>query len=359
MVSVDLRLGDALEVLKTIPDESISAVVTDPPYEIGFMNSRWDTRGIAFRPDLWTEVLRVMKPGAFLLSFGSPRTYHRMTCAIEDAGFEIKDCLMFLHGMGFPKGKSALKPAYEPITLARKPFRGTLAECVLAHGTGALNIDASRVGTESITTRGRSDALHKASQSLGTHWSGEVDTSPRIGRWPANVLLDEQAAAALDEASGESQSRATGYDWSDSGQDNPAHVIRNIKSGVHFGDTGGASRFFWTAKAGKTERIPKLYGRDLPKTLHPTVKPVDLMAYLVRLVCPPGGTVLDPFLGSGSTGVAAHRLGFDFIGIELSPDYLELARARIETDAPLLFQEQLTEQQPAPSPQLALWEGEA
>lgn len=412
-MSATLHLGDCREVMASMPEASVDAIVCDPPYGLEFMGKGWDhgVPGIPF----WTEALRVLKPGGHLLAFGGTRTHHRLACAIEDAGFEVRDCLMWLYGSGFPKSLdvskaidrqrddseevyrvtawvreardaagignaeidaafgfngmaghwtsstsqpavptldqvpklldvlgdpevpeeirrllldlngrkgepgeawfrrevlgtravpighafagatyggdssstetndtapateaaqtwdgwgTALKPAWEPIIMARKPLVGTVAANVLEHGTGAINVNGCRI---------------------------EGDA----GRWPANVLLDPEAAAMLDEQSGE-------------------------------------SRFFYTAKTSSSER----HGNDgangtATKNDHPTVKPVDLMAYLVKLVTPPDGTVLDPFMGSGSTGIAALRLGFEFVGIEREENYLKIAEARVREDAPL------------------------
>lgn len=388
MTTNELMLGDAREVLKTMASASIDAIVTDPPYELSFMGKAWDGTGVAFDVGLWAECLRVLKPGGHLLAFSGSRTSHRMVCAIEDAGFEVRDTLMWLYGSGMPKGQNIskaidkaagatrevigerrktdaygvanavfgggpdhqsiqqitapataeakawdgwntqLKPGYEPICLARKPVVGTIAANVLAYGTGGLNVDASRIDAEDI------EALHKnwdRVQSLSAQegtvaMSGglkTIDLSDRkpTGRWPANVLLDEDAALALDEQS------------------------------------PGASRFFYTAKASRAERDAGLaslpegaagqtygYGavegnsrKPAPCTAnrpvrntHATVKPMALMRYLITLITPPGGVVLDPFMGSGTTGAAAAELGFSFVGIELDADSLATAELRIK-----------------------------
>lgn len=358
MGSWEVRQGDSLEVLRDIPDNSVDSVVTDPPYELGFMGRSWDRSGIAYRVELWAEVLRVLKAGGHLLAFGGTRTYHRMACAIEDAGFEIRDCIMWLYGTGFPKSVdvslaidkalgavrrtirvplqevgnpksirgghgvpggdrpwmqrarergyhetasrepvtdeaarwqgwgTALKPAVEPIVLARKPLaERNLALNVMAWGTGALNIDGCRIGLDGGA--GVYDTLAGA--------------EPK-GRWPANVILDEVAAAMLDEQSGVSVSRG----------------------GV--GDKGGASRFFYVPKASVAERT---HGGRVDNA-HPTVKPLALMRYLVRLVTPPGGVVLDPFAGSGTTILAAVLEGFSAVGIEREAEYCEIIRQRME-----------------------------
>jgi DNA modification methylase len=359
--------GDCIERLKQIPDASIDSIVTDPPYELGFMGKKWDATGIAYSVALWTEALRVLKPGGHLLAFGGTRTYHRMTCAIEDAGFEVRDCLQWLYGTGFPKSLNigdgrgtALKPANEPIVLARKPLVGTVAANVLAHGTGALNVDACRIAADDKTPApvgkyGRTYALGPSG------FSGVRDgSSDHLGRWPANVLLDEEAARLLDEQSGERGSSGRVGNRS-------ASVARTSMAGIlgaqadvrkEIGDSGGASRFFYVAKASRRERdagcdhlAPKSAGEATDRedgsdglnspragagrtggarNGHPTVKPVQLMRYLVHMVTPPGGVVLDPFTGSGTTGIAAIQEGFHFVGVEREDEYIAIARARID-----------------------------
>jgi DNA modification methylase len=363
--------GNSLEVLKQFDENSIDACVCDPPYELGFMGKSWDSTGIAYNVDLWREVLRVLKPGGHLLAFGGSRTFHRLACAIEDAGFEIRDQLLWIYGSGFPKsldvskaidksegiwrGRSngvvsqngamenpnyqrtpkeppatpaaiqwngwgtALKPAHEPICMARKPFKSTVADNVLQWGTGAINVDAGRIGNEQ---RFNPPTHKKETAALGDFSMCNGTGTQASGRWPSNVLLSETAAQDLDDS-----------------------------NGMNF------SRFFYVAKASKREREAGLEGFEVVKSCmsnggksenakatqdiglnraiarqnnHPTVKPIKLMEYLVKLVTPPGGTVLDPFTGSGSTGCAcARRLGFEFQGIELSPQYAAIAEARI------------------------------
>lgn len=312
----EIRQGDMREVLREYPDNTFHSIVTDPPYHLvqnsrngspqpgdmstpygrsgpskarsGFIGKTWDGGDVSFHPETWAECLRVLRPGGHLLAFGGSRTYHRIAVAIEDAEFEIRDALMWLYGQGFPKSHNlkdddgnpngwgtALKPAHEPIVLARKPFKGAVANNVLEHGTGALNIDASRIG---------------------------VGVGAAKGRWPANVLLDNEAARMLDEQTG------------------------TLTSGKVA--SGGASRFFYTAKASKKERNAGLPDEMVNK--HPTVKPVRLMEYLVRLVTPPGGVVLDPFCGSGTTGVACGMLGVRFVGIDLGgEEEMSVAEARV------------------------------
>jgi site-specific DNA-methyltransferase (adenine-specific) len=369
--------GDCREVLATLEPESIDSIVTDPPYGLEFMGKAWDhgIPGEAF----WAAALRVLKPGGHLVAFGGTRTYHRLTCAIEDAGFEIRDCLMWLYGSGFPKSLdvskaidkaagaereilglhsnpatprtgtfnasfgeatltrpctpaaktwagwgTALKPAWEPIILARKPIAGTVAANVLEHGTGGLDVDGCRIPAEKDTGwDGDGSRLHEGGLS---RVGGEA--RPVSGRWPANVVLDEDAAEMLDAQSGTltNGSRAAGVrkglGYHGAKGDGGPPIDRS---------TGSASRFFYTAKASGSERNAGLVDRNT----HPTVKPLALMRWLCRLVTPPGGLVLDPFAGSGSTIVAALREGFSAIGIEKEAEYAELARVRIEEDMPL------------------------
>jgi hypothetical protein len=406
-----------------LPDASVDAVVTDPPYELGFMGKGWDASGIAYDPKMWAQVLRVLKPGGHLLAFGGTRTYHRMACAVEDAGFEVRDSIHWIYGSGFPKsldvskaidtrertgGSSqkqrrqvamgdayephplagtpgygsegplnhggygafdrhaateltpdaarwsgwgtALKPAHEPIIVARKPLAGTVAANVLAHGTGAINVDGCRVATAdhlgggAYSPGGRPADLPGATRSAtaaGMLASGggrlpAASYEQPAGRWPANVLLThdpdcaDTCADACPVAEMDGQSGVT---------TSPGKVTRGGKRSEAYGmgrqegvacpsDTGGASRFFpvfrYCAKAPTKERPVGADG-----TKHPTVKPLDLMRWLVRLVTPPGGVVLDPFVGSGTTIEAALREGFDVIGCELTQAYVPLIRSRV------------------------------
>lgn len=303
--------ADCIEAMRAMDEASIDAIVCDPPYELGFMGKAWDSSGVAYQPRTWEAALRVLKPGGHLLAFGGTRTYHRLACAVEDAGFEIRDCIAWLYGSGFPKshngewGGTALKPAHEPIVVARKPLVGTVAANVLKHGTGGLNIDGCRIEGPKAGGSGGAPLKFGGENHRPFHDTAEpreFDTSQ--GRWPANVVLDPEAAAMLDEQSGERPGS----------------------------DGQGASRFFYCAKASRGERNAGLDGfeeRAALRNVHPTVKPIDLMRWLVRLVTPPGGTVLDPFTGSGTTGCAAVLEGFDFIGIEREGEYVEIARARI------------------------------
>lgn len=353
--------GDCLEVLPSIESTSIDAVVTDPPYGLGFMGKQWDS--LPPGEAVASELLRVLKPGGHLVAFGGTRTYHRLATSIEDAGFEIRDCLVWLYGSGFPKSHNlagdregwgtALKPAFEPIVLARKPLEGTVAANVAEHGTGALNIAATRIGTEGGTRKAGAQKFGWAGSNTGE----SVDVqSIEAGRWPANVLLDPEAGRQLDEEAGEAGASGRASGPTRSGES--TSIARGQMNGVDqaapfYEDSGGPSRFFYTAKASRAERNAGLdgfakkplnwsSGEQTPGTFqsegtdrsarnyHPTVKPIDLMRWLVRLITPPRGLVLDPFTGSGTTGIAATLEGFRFLGIEREPEYLDIAQARVE-----------------------------
>lgn len=349
--------------MKTLADNSVDAIVTDPPYGLKFMNKGWDYE--VPKKEIWAEALRVLKPGGHLLSFGGTRTYHRLVVAIEDAGFEIRDQIQWLYGSGFPKSHNlkdehkgfgtALKPANEPICLARKPLsESTVAENVERWGTGAINIDASRIGTETISTHGGGDKL---SGMKGNGNSGIGEYREHQGRWPANIILDEAAAEMLDEQSGELTSGKLNRE-SITAENKTYGNAPKKRTGKFEANSGGASRFFYVAKASKRERNAGLDGMPEKKNdfqressglstttvdgvrqksncgkpnqnHHPTVKPIKLMEYLIRLITPPNGTVLDPFMGSGSTGVAAKNLKFKFIGIEMNEEYIEIAKRRV------------------------------
>jgi DNA modification methylase len=388
-----LYQGDCLEVLKQYPDSYFDSIVTDPPYELGFMGKKWDSTGIAYNVELWQEVLRVLKPGGYLLSFGGTRTYHRMACAIEDAGFEIRDQIQWIYGSGFPKsmdiskaidkkagvkregiiktngagvyihsetindGRSkqaiansknkqiyetgvpvtheaqlwdgwgtCLKPANEPIVVARKPIsEKTIADNVLKWGTGGINIDGCRIELQEegedkrLGGKGTWKTEKMAKNVYKGGYSGEGVTSSKLGRFPANVIFDEEAGKMLDGQSGISKS--TGGTGEKSKQwDNGVIGWKGQATGG-FGDTGGASRFFYCAKASKKER---------GDSKHPTVKPLSLMRYLCRLITPPEGIILDPFAGSGTTLEAAILEGFNVVGIEKEHDYIPDIRRRIE-----------------------------
>ena len=306
----DVIHGDCLDVMRGMPDASVAAVVTDPPYGLAFMGKEWD-HGVP-GADFWREALRVAKPGAALLAFGGTRTFHRLACAIEDAGWRIYDCLSWMYGQGFPKHRTHLKPAWEPIVFAAKK------------GPRFVNVEGCRIAAfdGKSASFGHADKFSTARIFNATpRMHAEPDGK---GRWPANAILDEVAAAMLDEQSGESRSPASvgrgGRLFGGAERSRPGEIV------PCFGDSGGASRFFYTAKASRADR---------EGSTHPTMKPTDLMRWLCRLVTPPGGTVLDPFCGSGSTGVAANAEGFDFIGVEREAEYVEIARRRIANVAPL------------------------
>jgi len=411
-----LLKGNCLETLKTLDTASVDSIVTDPPYELGFMGKSWDNSGIAYSQDLWAECLRVLKPGGHLLAFSGSRTYHRMVVAIEDCGFEIRDQIMWLYGSGFPKshnvsigidkqagamehrGKAhyayatgkdfqgreemeapkampahtgvtseaqqwqgwgtALKPAHEPIVVARKPLIGTVANNVQTYGTGALNIDGSRVAHQSEADRASATPQGKVTSNLKAGSAPDVNDEGRkdverpdtsLGRWPANVIHDgsEEVLAGFPmTGSSKASMRGVGYTDSDiyGTGDGKFDSLRG------FNDSGSAARFFYCAKASKSERNAGLEGLpEVPKNerkeggksvlevsgkasqnFHPTVKPLALMRYLIKLVTPPGGIVLDPFLGSGTTAVAATLEGFDWIGCEMTEDYWPIIEARVE-----------------------------
>lgn len=366
-MQVTLYHDECLAALKTLPTASVDSIVTDPPYGLRFMGRRWDYD--VPRVDVWAECLRVLKPGGHLLAFASTRTQHRMAVRIEDAGFEIRDTIAWVYGSGFPKSHNlngewkgwgtALKPALEPITVARKPLEGTVAANVLEHGTGALNIDGCRVLVDGeqrapITGRGGLPARHNEHEARA---SGTVAQPHDLGRWPANLIHDgsEGVLAAFPDAPGQQGDlRETGRARPSSGRFGdmaPPHA-HAARIDAH----KSAARFFYCAKASKADRnegtdlLPQRAGGMVSNTsgqhltrrdgyeppqvgnFHPTVKPTDLMAYLCRLVTPPGGVVLDPFMGSGSTGKACMREGFHFIGIEREADYFAIARARIDNE---------------------------
>lgn len=344
-----LLLGDCRDSMRAMDAESIDAIVSDPPYGLSFMGKGWD-HGVPGE-DFWIEALRVAKPGAHLLAFGGTRTFHRLVVAIEDAGWDIRDCLMWVYGSGFPKSLNigggwgtALKPAYEPIIMARKPLKSTVAANVLKYGTGAINVDGCRVGHREERPLMRAAGMgYHGSEAQGLVIDGG------IGRWPANVLHDGSdevtALFPITTSGGTPFSRPSGMGYHGAaGQDDVAG---------NRGDSGSAARFFYCAKASKADRDegcddlatrkqddtrnegdpggdnPRNRGAGERSNHHPTVKPTDLMRYLCRLVTPIGGTVLDPFMGSGSTGKAATLEGFRFVGCELQPEYMAISEARI------------------------------
>ncbi len=398
-MSVRILQGDCREVMASLPDCSVDAIVTDPPYELtsgkkggtgaasvnlespygrarigtgngagGFMGMKWDATGVAFDPETWRQALRVLKPGGYLLAFSGTRTYHRMAVAIEDAGFEVRDQIGWLYGSGFPKshngewGGTALKPAWEPICMARKPLQGTVEANWRKHGTGALNIDGCRVMFQGDDDRasampgGKTTAAsgNLAGKAQGGAERFEFHAEQGAGRWPANVLhdgSDEVVAAFPAKAGGSAPVKGT----EDSTPATNVYGTFKRVAGAFHADTGSAARFFWSPKASRADRNEGLGGGMAPAVgtgatmrdredadwkarngnHHPTVKPTDLMRYLCRLVTPPGGVVLDPFMGSGSTLKAAELEGFSAIGIELSTEYIAIAQRRIAADAPL------------------------
>jgi DNA modification methylase len=448
---IDLRLGDCLEVMRTLPDGCVDSVVTDPPYGLKFMGKHWDHSVPS--AEVWTEVLRVLKPGGHLLAFAGTRTQHRMACRIEDAGFEIRDMIAWVYGSGFPKshnvGKSidreagaqrevvgkaaagsaplkrghvntsggglsvgterspeyeitapateaaqqwqgwgtALKPALEPITMARKPLVSTVAANVLAHGTGALNIDGCRIPTTEDLRAGAGGIPCRHDEKVPRGRAGEPSANSRYaseggtdfamkpgprggseaGRWPANLIHDgsDEVVALFPQSSGQSGA-ITGKEPTANGFSGVVYGYGGIAKRAAMeprGDSGSSARFFYCAKADRADRNEGLH--NMPERLfgmsnaaaaaaargehydngdgggvnrvtkrqnhHPTVKPTDIMRYLCRLVTPAGGVVLDPFMGSGSTGRGAVLEGFRFIGIERDAEYLEIARARIDS----------------------------
>lgn len=460
-----IYLGDLFDVLPTLDAESIDACVTDPPYGIGFMGKKWDTfhptnispivpnatidsdnpnlkgrhrspasspSGIIYNRELegqrefqaWTEqwareVYRVLKPGSHILVCGAPRSFHRMTSGLEDAGFVVRDCFSWLYGSGFPKSLdisktidkaegvwrgragapivsdikrsfgqhyeqsdkgnpvtskaiawagwgTGLKPAWEPIILARKPLVDTLAVNVEMFGTGGLNIDACRIeGIKPLMTFIESD--QRTHLIFHTKSATNIGTTD-IGRWPPNVLLDEEAAEMLDEQTGDlgGGSGIINPSVRRGGQSANFAMIRGNTTA--YKDTGGASRFFYVAKPSRTERDEGCY--DLPqrsageatnrvddtdglsspragagrtggaRNIHPTTKPVTLMQWLITLITPPNGIVLDSFMGSGTTGMAARHADRQFIGIERETEYVEIARRRISEINELLYGEE-------------------
>ncbi len=420
MKPYQLLQGDCREVLKTLPDNSVDSIVTDPPYELGFMGKAWDATGVAYDANLWREAYRVLKPGGHILSFGGSRTYHRMACAIEDAGFEVRDQLMWVYGSGFPKshniskalnkaagvqyetkpaegvgfmkadgangynptinrmfqvGQSsaaakqwdgwgtALKPAHEPIVLARKPLEGTVVDNVRKWGVGGLNIDGCRV--EFVSEEDRQESVQKnqhadfgstmgSNQVYGDYSMLKPQNYAPLGRFPANLMHDgSQEVLELFP-----QSKSTGGANGGKLGARTYGKFSNQTLGANaggLGDEGSAARFFYCPKASKKDRdegCEELPTQEKPahmrtangegepsmtegfqptqrKNTHPTVKPTELMRYLVRLITPKGGLVLDPFNGSGSTGKASMLEGMRYIGIEMNPEYIKIAEARI------------------------------
>jgi DNA modification methylase len=409
---ITLHCGDSRDVIKTIADNSIDSIVCDPPYALvsivkrfgksdsaavkvpedgsgayarasaGFMGKAWDTGETAFAIEFWAECLRVLKPGGHVVAFSGTRTYHRMACAIEDAGFEVRDMLSWLYGSGFPKSHdvskgidkaagaervkrrldvsevgnfkgrqdtrpfieaakeagyhevdgdeaatpeadqwagwgTALKPACEPICFGRKPLIGTVATNVLEYGTGAINILGTRVGTRVGTrTASTGEVVGENVAMSGANYGRRETGETTIGRWPANILHDgsEEVLAAFPETetnAGTARSVHAAGSWG---------IETQVGRELSAGDNGSAARFFYTAKADADDRLG---------SKHPTVKPVDLMQWLCRLVTPPGGTILDPFSGTGTTGEAAWREGFNAVLIEREAEYQDDIRRRM------------------------------
>ena len=417
-----LLKGNCLELLAEMPDNSVDSIVTDPPYELGFMGKSWDNSGIAYNVELWSQALRVLKPGGHLLAFGGSRTYHRLASAVEDAGFEIRDQIMWLYGSGFPKSHNvanaidknqgasnrghaissgsqihpttgekrangevlpkyesrteaskgwegwgtALKPAHEPIVVARKPLIGTVATNVLTYGTGALNIDGSRVGTtdnfDGLKGRPITKLATRREGETNEEYKDRVLESPGqqealaklkdLGRWPANVIHDgsEEVLEGFPNTKGVVRKpTGKGILNPETGWNANSMIDTTVRG---FADSGSAARFFYCAKASKSERNAGLEGLPernnaeregrtsglnsaghqkptISQNFHPTVKPIALMRYLVKLVTPPNGTVLDPFLGSGTTAVAAILEGFNWMGCEMTEDYWPIIEARV------------------------------
>ena len=427
--SYKLYQGNMLDMLDVIEPNSIDSIITDPPYELNFMSKGWDNVGVSFQPDTWEKCYEVLKPGGYLLAFGGSRTFHRIACAIEDAGFEIRDTIMWLYGSGFPKsmniglaidkkngvesivvGKSksgstskafndyqyridngiystsgeyqikeaqnkwngwgtALKPSFEPIIVARKPFKGSLVDNVIKNGVGGINIHECRVGNEErqnqqagFIRRGRTDE----EVFLGTDKNRPKGTLTVNGRFPANTILTYDETDFEEVCGGFPNTKST-YN-SETKHENIIH--RNNADFLKYGyksridsssynDSGNASRYFYCAKSSKKDRDEGLeeselkidcdrneecYSANVPfnrsslpkKNIHPTVKPTSLMQYLVRLVTPNNGIILDPFNGSGSTGKAVmyenkeRNKNYKYIGIEMTEEYLPISKARIE-----------------------------
>lgn len=420
--------GDMLDMLQVIEPESIDAIVCDPPYELGFMNKSWDSTGIAFKKETWQNCFEVLKPGGYLLAFGGSRTYHRIACAIEDAGFEIRDCIMYLYGSGFSKshniglaidkkngvqsevvgvGKSGcnsrayqsekpttagnydikksqnewqgwgtcLKPAYEPIIVARKPFKGSVVDNIIKYRVGGINIDECRVKFENTQNPATNPLFRKQGgyklPEKGQLSNGAIPFSSskndvnELGRFPANVILTYDETDFDEVCGGMPYTKNNTKTHSAKNSDN--NVNFNASKSVNvigYEDSGSASRYFYCAKASKKDRDEGLdnlndgllrrvrpdknddkptglnkdprFAPVVRKNIHPTCKPTELMQYLVRLVSPKGATILDPFMGSGSTGKAVmfenreRDANYKFIGIELTDEYLPIAQARIE-----------------------------
>jgi len=363
----DIIHGDCLDVMDTMQDDCIDSSATDPPYHHpgGFMSQAWDRGSIAFQPNTWRKLHRVLKPGAHAVVFGSSRTFHRLWCALEDAGFELRDTLLWIHGEGLPKSRnldgdwqgwgSSLKPAYEPIALVRKPLQGTLQANAEQHGTGALHVDACRVAFSSpadeAEAKGKNrhgdfDSGLRHNQVFGQDIPrGQYGNYDPTGRWPTNILLD--GSPEVTELFPHPHPAGTQREaWI---PDNPtSHAMYgkappNYRQGRRVGDAGSAARFFphlpYTEPDTRFLYCPKASTRERQGSQHKTIKPLKLMRWLVRLITPPGGTVFDPFAGTGTTGQAALEQGFGAFLVEQDPRYIADIHRRL---APFLHSSTLT-----------------
>lgn len=390
--------GKMQDVLPTLEEKSIDSIVCDPPYEINFMQNGWDNSSVAFQKETWQHCFRVLKPGGYLLAFGGTRTYHRIACAIEDAGFEIRDCIMYLYGSGMPKGQNvglmidkkrgvdnrtgnvvkgvhnsdclisvashckpiyeerqaqneyagyntALKPAYEPVIVARKPVEGTVVENILKYGVGAMNIDECRVGISGAVKTLGNIPNKERNESITPIMDRKILGSVALdkGRYPANVITDGSKEVAKGMPNTKSSYNENSRHETKINSQNADILKYGYKTRIDsssYNDEGSAMRYFYCAKVSSKDRDDgiDIYKDDNAplKNIHPTVKPTALMQYLVRLVTPKGGTVLDPFMGSGSTGKATmfenreRNANYKFIGVEMTEKYLPICKARID-----------------------------
>ena len=460
-----LYQGNSLDLLEVIKPNTIDSIVTDPPYELNFMSKGWDNSGISFNKEIWEKCWQALKPGGYLLAFGGTRTFHRIACAIEDAGFEIRDTIMWLYGSGFPKslnlGKAidkkegnervktgkiihhsqkgvaiaeergaigggafgiahdeeetigtskwegwgtSLKPAYEPVIVARKPVDNSVTENVLKYGVGGINIDECRIynnetisshDTQKGTFAGKTQTMpsfkgrNKLSFGQYDEKAERIEYTQHEGRFPSNVILTYDDSD-YDEVCGDMP------EGKQNGSISKPYKINNQVYGDYgscntfdaYNDSGSASRYFYCAKASKKDRDMGLYWFEekqttdgcirsnsesarkfgansaLRKNIHPTVKPVELMQYLIRLVSPKGATILDIFNGSGSTGKAAmyenkeRQANYKYIGVELSNEYLEISKARIEFAIKdnIVIQENINDDEKSKAEQISMFE---